>query len=63
MFDLFSSDFKTILKGSSFLGLGSSVFVLYPPYHDMSNWIENIFETVDCVTTFVYILLLTYVSP
>ena len=35
MFDLFSSDFKTILKGSfifgsSVFGLRSSVFVLYP---------------------------------
>ena len=28
MFGLFSSDFKTILKGSSFLGLRSSVFGL-----------------------------------
>ena len=28
MFDLFSSDFKTILKGSSYLGLQSSVFSL-----------------------------------
>ena len=31
MFEPFSSDFKKILKGSSFLGLRSSVFVLYPP--------------------------------
>ena len=31
MFELFSSDFKTILKGSSFLGLRSSVFVLESP--------------------------------
>ena len=28
---LFLNDFKTILTGSSFSGLGSSVFVLYPP--------------------------------
>ena len=27
----FLSEFKTILTGSSFLGLRSSVFVLYPP--------------------------------
>ena len=31
MFKPFLSDFKTILTGSSFLGLRSSVFVLYPP--------------------------------
>ena len=36
MLDPFSSDFKTILKGSSFLGLRSSVFVLYlPAFHDI----------------------------
>ena len=34
MFDLFSSDFKTILKGSSFLGLRSS-FYTYPFFHDI----------------------------
>ena len=28
---MISSNFKTILTGSSFLGLRSSVFVLYPP--------------------------------
>ena len=32
MFEPFSSDFKTILTGSSFLGLRSSVFVLYSPF-------------------------------
>ena len=31
MFEPFLSDFKTILTGSSFLGLRSSVFVLYSP--------------------------------
>ena len=31
MFDQFSSEFKTILHGSSFLSHPSSVFILYPP--------------------------------
>ena len=33
MFEPFLSDFKTILTGSSFLGLRSSVFVLYSPHN------------------------------
>ena len=44
MFDLFSRDFKTMLKGFSFLGLLSSVFVLYPPERlalSQSDWSQT----------------------
>ena len=36
-FEPFLRDFKTIMMGSSFLGLRSSVFVLYPPEPQQLN--------------------------